>query len=174
MFFFLHWKARERIGCHVSIFSSLPTLAAGISIRCLRKKVWMVANSPSLGVCTKSTKICKCMYVCDYHRELLIYYESQLVGQAKFQLANEVRIMELKQTISPSLNQSVQRSMLLWCFWLTGAHLAQQDKAGQDRTLSLSLFFLAIFSTHTVSYTAYVYMCMLTDFKSNTHTWMNK
>ena len=36
-FFFLRGKGRERIGCHVSIFSSLPTLAAGISIRCLRK-----------------------------------------------------------------------------------------------------------------------------------------
>lgn len=62
-FFFLRWKGRERIGCHVSIFSSLPTLAAGISIRCLRKKVWMVASSPSLGVCTKSTKICT-LHVC--------------------------------------------------------------------------------------------------------------
>lgn len=56
------------------------------------------------------------MCVCDYHSELLKNYESQLVGQAKFQLANEVRILELKQAISPSLNHSLQRSMLLWYF----------------------------------------------------------
>lgn len=159
MFFFSPWerKGKDRVPC---FYIFIPTNLGSWHLHQVpEKRFGWLQTAHHSDFAQKAQKYALCMYVCNYHSELLRYYESQLVGQAKFQLANEVRIMELKQTISPSLNQSVQRSMLLWYFCLTGAHLPLQDKAGQN-VLSLSLPLLSLYFFYTYSIQQHMCICV--------------